>query len=466
MSDRVKMRTVRALESVHDEHVRRAAIKLLAKHPGKAAGQLTRLIKTRPFTGHERAALVSGISVVESSLTERRLVGLLRHEVRQLRSRDSWLSDNIHPAMVVAASLSKRRLKVSSKTKIAEVLSWLPKRSEKAAVKRRLDGLRCELSAAIGRLSPLCSDARKVEVGWKIDEDLDALLRALKDPAPSIRMTAWALLGKTRPQRFREVLGQGLGDSDLVVAANVVDQATILKVPLAAHETSLRTLWERAWKSQDIEVLLTLVKSLESLKSPGIRTLLRHAAQSEQYALKRAASHALGESKSDSMLPTNTLTKVPNSKVFAPYRSDQLESWRTLLVDTEVGSFEISFKRAFAPMTVSKLGRLFAKGFYTGLSFHRVVPNFVVQGGDPRGDGWGGPGESMRCENNPIDYEAGTVGMALAGKDTGGSQFFVALDTQPHLLGTYTVFGRVSKGMNVVRALVPGDKIVSTTLIR
>ena len=213
-------------------------------------------------------------------------------------------------------------------------------------------------------------------------------------------------------------------------------------------------------------MLLTLLKSLKSLKSPGIRALLRHAAQSEHYALKRAASSALAEPRTEPIVQTKILTHVPHSKAFVPYRSDELESWRTLVVDTEVGTFEISFKRAFAPMTVSKLGRLFAKGFYAGLSFHRVVPNFVVQGGDPRGDGWGGPGESMRCENNPIDYEAGTVGMALAGKDTGGSQFFVALDAQPHLLGTYTVFGRVTKGMNVVRALVPGDKILSTALTR
>ena len=136
------------------------------------------------------------------------------------------------------------------------------------------------------------------------------------------------------------------------------------------------------------------------------------------------------------------------------------------MVETEVGSFEITFLRAFAPLTVSKIGALFQKGFYEGISFHRMVPNFVVQGGDPRGDGWGGPGTTMRCENNPIEYTEGTVGMALAGKDTGGSQFFIALDSQPHLLGTYTVFGRVTRGMEVVRALTPGDRILSTKLKR
>jgi cyclophilin family peptidyl-prolyl cis-trans isomerase len=88
-----------------------------------------------------------------------------------------------------------------------------------------------------------------------------------------------------------------------------------------------------------------------------------------------------------------------------------------------------------------------------------------VQGGDPRGDGWGGPGFTIRCENNPAPYQAGVVGMALAGKDTGGSQWFVAVTPQPHLLGTYTAFGRVTSGMDVVRRLAAGDRIVTMEVV-
>src|SRR5205814_1066559 len=94
-----------------------------------------------------------------------------------------------------------------------------------------------------------------------------------------------------------------------------------------------------------------------------------------------------------------------------------------------------------------------------GLPFHRVVPDFVAQGGDPRGDGWGGPGHTLRCELSPLRYARGAVGMALSGKDTGGSQFFVVHSAQPHLEGKYTVFGRVVEGMEVVDALLPGDLI-------
>jgi peptidyl-prolyl cis-trans isomerase B (cyclophilin B) len=86
-----------------------------------------------------------------------------------------------------------------------------------------------------------------------------------------------------------------------------------------------------------------------------------------------------------------------------------------------------------------------------------MVPNFVVQGGCPRGDGWGGPGYNVRCEINDSFYEAGVVGMALAGKDTGGSQFFITLSPQPHLNREYTVFGRVVEGMDAVERLLIGD---------
>jgi len=99
------------------------------------------------------------------------------------------------------------------------------------------------------------------------------------------------------------------------------------------------------------------------------------------------------------------------------------------------------------------------KGFFNNLTFHRVVPNFVIQGGDPRGDGEGGPGYQIRCEINTRPYTRGAVGMALSGKDTGGSQFFITHSPQPHLDGGYTVFGQVTSGMDVVDRIARGDLI-------
>jgi cyclophilin family peptidyl-prolyl cis-trans isomerase len=126
-------------------------------------------------------------------------------------------------------------------------------------------------------------------------------------------------------------------------------------------------------------------------------------------------------------------------------------------VEAESGRFVIELRPDWAPTTVARFLGLVDDGFYDGLTFHRVVPAFVVQGGDPRGDGYGGPGWSQRCEDNRVPYERGTVGMALAGRDTGGSQFFITLAPQPHLDGRYTAFGRVVEGMEVVERVLRGE---------
>ena len=117
-----------------------------------------------------------------------------------------------------------------------------------------------------------------------------------------------------------------------------------------------------------------------------------------------------------------------------------------------------------APLTVDNFSMLARKGYFNGQTVPRVVPNFVIQTGDPRGDQNGGPGYSIRCEINEAPYDRGAVGMALSGKDTGGSQWFVTHSPQPHLDGGYTVFGHVVAGMDVVDKIVRGDIIRSVTI--
>ena len=136
------------------------------------------------------------------------------------------------------------------------------------------------------------------------------------------------------------------------------------------------------------------------------------------------------------------------------------------VVTTRKGSFTIDLLPEDAPLTVDDFIKLARANYFNGLEVHRVVPNFVMQDGDPRGDGNGGPGWSIRCEVNMVPYERGAVGMALSGKDTGGSQWFVTHSPQPHLDGGYTVFGKVSEaGMKVVDKIVRGDKIISIRVI-
>ena len=132
-----------------------------------------------------------------------------------------------------------------------------------------------------------------------------------------------------------------------------------------------------------------------------------------------------------------------------------------MTIETDRGSLVVDLLAGEAPLTVAAFLTLVDRRYFDGSRWHRVVPNFVIQDGDPRGDGWGGPGFVLRDELNPTRYETGTMGMALSGPDTGGSQFFITHSPQPHLDGTYTVFGRVVAGAPVLAALAQGDRIRS-----
>ena len=128
-------------------------------------------------------------------------------------------------------------------------------------------------------------------------------------------------------------------------------------------------------------------------------------------------------------------------------------------IETDRGVIEMELAILDAPLTVANFVGLARRNFFDGIAIHRVVADFVVQDGDPRGDGEGGPGYTIRDEINMRPYLRGTVGMALDWEDTGGSQFFITHSPQPHLDGRYTVMGHVVNGMDVVDRLVPGDVI-------
>lgn len=136
------------------------------------------------------------------------------------------------------------------------------------------------------------------------------------------------------------------------------------------------------------------------------------------------------------------------------------------IIDTEKGRMVLDLYPNEAPGTVANFAKLAREGFYNGLTFHRVIPNFVIQGGCPRGDGTGGPGYTIKCEtdNNPHRHVRGSLSMAHAGKDTGGSQFFICHSPQPHLDGVHTVFGQVAEGFEVLDAIRQGDRMTAVAI--
>jgi peptidyl-prolyl cis-trans isomerase B (cyclophilin B) len=127
------------------------------------------------------------------------------------------------------------------------------------------------------------------------------------------------------------------------------------------------------------------------------------------------------------------------------------------IIETDKGDIVLELFENDAPRTVANFEKLIKQGFYNGLNFHRVIPDFVIQGGCPKGDGTGGPGYTIKCEINPRKHTKGALSMAHAGKDTGGSQFFITHSPQSHLDGMHTVFGKVIEGMDVVYKIKPGD---------
>ncbi|HEX8250936.1 MAG TPA: peptidylprolyl isomerase [Pyrinomonadaceae bacterium] len=203
-------------------------------------------------------------------------------------------------------------------------------------------------------------------------------------------------------------------------------------------------------RKKAFELLRT--KDLEK-DSPGIPTMLEVASGKGQ---ERVLPYGYGSRLGQILNTPADYTRAVSRK------NGQVKA----VVTTEKGAFTIDFFPEDAPLAVDNFIKLARSGYYNNVSIHRVVPNFVMQDGDPRGDGNGGPGWQIRCEINPIPYERGAVGMALSGKDTGGSQWFVTHSQTPHLDGGYTVFGRVNESdMKIVDNLARGDKILKVQIM-
>ncbi len=245
-------------------------------------------------------------------------------------------------------------------------------------------------------------------------------------------------------------LSRGLSLDDPAVTTILADHLT--RDPRPELITSLVDAFKRFDPAVDAEPMIALLKAVDKINSP----------ESEQFFKAIARDSSLSNILQN-CLPLNHYKTVPDAGTgnkSLTYIFDDVTSVPDRVeIITDKGSFVIDLLDDVAPVTVRSFIHLAQNGYFNGLAFHRVVPGFVVQGGDPRGDGWGGPGYTIPCEYSMLPYERGTVGMAHAGKDTGGSQFFITLMPQPHLNGRYTVWGKVVKGIDVGDKIMVYDKI-------
>jgi HEAT repeat protein/cyclophilin family peptidyl-prolyl cis-trans isomerase len=292
---------------------------------------------------------------------------------------------------------------------------------------------------------------------------LGVLGAMVKNEEPRVLPAVLEALRKARGAESREVLARHLEHADVAVRAAAVEQLQALK--LAGITPMLQQAYARSRDESELDVRLAVVAALREQKDEAAAEALRQiAAQDSSRAVRALASQALKALGREAPWPGTEAVERPlldYRDAMAPYElaPDLAVYTPRVLLHTRHGVIEIHLNVVEAPLTSASFMDLARRGFFAGLTFHRVVPNFVVQGGDPRGDGSGGPGYTLRCEVGQRPYGRGAVGMALSGKDTGGSQFFITHSPQPHLDGGYTLFGWVSKGMEVVDKIRPGDEI-------
>jgi cyclophilin family peptidyl-prolyl cis-trans isomerase/HEAT repeat protein len=325
-------------------------------------------------------------------------------------------------------------------------------------------------TAALVQQAAASSDAdvrsRAAEAAAKLGPAGHAVLVQLAaDPSPEVRQAALAVRLELGDEAAAVAARAALEDADAAVRGVGLDWlaehgAEVKKIPLE-RMTELVTA---AVADDSPESGLSAIKAVVSLAEgePLLRGALvvlleKAAAGSHDYAVRREAGAALGRLGQPDPGP-GPAGPLRNAAVYRQIL-ESTERPRSVAVRTARGTFHIRLACPEAPLNCLNFLQLAAQGYFDGLTFHRVVPDFVVQGGDPRGDGSGGPGYTVRDEINRLRYRRGAVGMALAGPDTGGSQFFVALSPQPHLDGGYTVFGEVTDGMEVVDQLQADDRI-------
>jgi cyclophilin family peptidyl-prolyl cis-trans isomerase/HEAT repeat protein len=294
-----------------------------------------------------------------------------------------------------------------------------------------------------------------------------------------------------KPDDLESILREQLASSDVFVRATAAELMAE-NFPTPGIRISIETAFKKALTTdkQYDDAQLAMLDAMAMINKASALDTIYLALDAPDYLVRKKALDLLDDpdllSKNPNVASVLTLAREKHSdqvlrydpktgtklgqvlNTDADYRRALSRKNGTVkaIVNTEKGTFTIDLLPEDAPLTVDNFIKLARSNYFNGLEVHRVVPNFVMQDGDPRGDGNGGPSWSIRCEINMVPYERGAVGMALSGKDTGGSQWFVTHSPQPHLDGGYTVFGRVNEtGMKVVDNIVRGDKIVSIRIV-
>lgn len=300
-----------------------------------------------------------------------------------------------------------------------------------------------------------------------------AATRMLSDPEPRVQMVAIPIVAD-QDSALSELLAGFFNSPDPVVRAAVADAVGgrfVNAQPAVETRDDLFAELEIVWTASAADTLpdakLSVVDAVAKAgKDDRTQSALNRALADKDVIVRRRAAarfkEVYGEDRGKDVGPA---TDFPLAHYVNIVRFALVPHTAVIIMQrpgSGAGQFTVALDAQAAPMAAWNFTQLAEKKFFDGARLHRVVPNFVVQDGDPRGDGFGGPGYSIRDEFNPLAFSAGVLGMASDGKDTAGSQWFITLSAQPHLAARYTSFGHVTQGMReIVEQIRPGDTVMS-----
>lgn len=291
-----------------------------------------------------------------------------------------------------------------------------------------------------------------------IKKRIDFLIEeARKNPDAIMRAAAVRGLSNFEAERVGDILVEKLSDEDWVVAS--VSAEAIRECKHTAAVPQLIEIYKQRTEREEGNIRIEILRTLKEFKAAEAGALADELLDDNDGRIRSLGLEILEELgishaqvRPDRFFYERNFDSVRKRSLSLPF------GMRRAVIECSHGKIEIELFGDDAVQTAANFIKLATEGFYDGLTFHRVVPNFVAQGGCPRGDGWGDAGYYIRSEFNQHTYDRGYIGIAHDGKDTGGSQFFFTHSPQRHLDGRYTIFARVADGMDVVDRIDQGDK--------
>jgi cyclophilin family peptidyl-prolyl cis-trans isomerase/HEAT repeat protein len=407
-----------AIDASADARVRTSAVRALGR-PGSVAGAGT-LLTLLGTKGLSDTLVLETVNALSATMDARAFVAMLDR-----------LAD---PRPQVRAAAIAGAARVDPERFLLVVSSLGPDREW---------SVRAALATTLGTLEP--------------DSVRSGLIELTEDQDQRVRGPALAALARVGAPDLDARLVAALEAPDYVVrstAARILgERKTTSAVP------ALTRAYERGLSDAVFDGRAAAVVALAAIGGDEALAVVRRALSDRDWPVRWRASDLLQRAGDLAAAPVRPAPLRQPAAFFESAALLHPSFTPVAFIETRYGTIEIALNVIEAPLTTLNFMELARSGFFNGLRVHRLVPNFVAQTGDPRGDGEGGPGFSIPDELSTLPFVRGTVGMALSWRDTGGSQFFITHSPQPHLDGRYTVFGHVVRGMDVVDQLTIHDVI-------